>query len=124
MVGHSLVYAQQKGERPDCRRKRRILRIICIVYAELLSEARRTRRPSRCLETDLWDNESGRSDNKFAEANQIDPLGQRVRTSESDRPLRTTSSHEQIKSTRLDNKFAQANHIDIFGQQVRMSESD
>ena len=95
--------------------------IACIVYAQLLSESRRTRRPSRRSETDLRDDESDRpvrttsshqqirstrSDNKFVPANQIDPFGQQVSTSESDRPLRTTSSNQQIRSTRSTKKIA------------------
>ena len=116
--------AQRKGERTDRRRTRRISRIVCIVSAKLLSEARRTRRPSRRLETDLRDDESGPSDNNFAQANQIDPVGKQVCTSESDRPVQTTSSHERIRSTRPDKKFARANQIDPFGQQVCTSESD
>ena len=63
-------------------------------------------------------------DNKFARANQIDPFGQQVHTSESDRSVRTTSLHELIRSTRSDNKFARENQIDPFGQQVCTSQSD
>ena len=55
---------------------------------------------------------------------QIRSFGQQVRTSESDRPIQTTKSHERIRSTRSDNKFARANQIDPFGQQVCTSESD
>ena len=71
--------------------------ITCIVYAQLLSESRRTRRPSRRSETDLRDDKSYR-------------------------PVRTTISHQRIRSTRSTNKFAPANQIDPFGQQVRTSE--
>ena len=91
---------------------------------QLLSETRRTRIPSRRSETDLRGDESGRSENKFARANQIDPSGQQVCTSKSYRPLWTTSSYKRIRSTCTDNNFARANHIDPFGQQVCTSESD
>ena len=54
----------------------------------------------------------------------IRPFGQQVRTSESDRPVRTKKLHERIRSTPSDNKLARANQIDPFGQQIRTSESD
>ena len=118
------VYAQRQGERPNRRRTRRILHYSFHFSAKLLSEARKTKRPLRRSDTILWGDESGCSDNKFARANQIDPSGQQVRTSESDQPLRTTSSYKRIRSTRPDNKFARANHINPFGQQVCTSKSD
>ena len=117
------VYAQRQGERPNRRRTRRILCYRLHCSAKLLSEARRTRRPSCRSETDLRGDESGRSNSKFAPANQIDSFGKQVRTSESDRPVQTTSSHQRIRSTRSDNKFAPANQIDPFGQQVHTSQS-
>ena len=97
---------QRKGEWPDRRRTRRISRIVCIVSAELLSDAHRTRRPSRRSETDLRDNESYRPVWTTS-------LHQRIRSTRSE-----NKSHQRIRSTRSDNKFAPANQIKPFGQQV------
>ena len=93
------VYAQRKGERPDCRRTRRTLRyrLHCLRDTTIwIAQNKKTI-------ASLGDRYQGRrirstrSDNKFAPANQIDPFGQQVRTDDL---------------------------IDSFGQLVRTSQSD
>ena len=114
-----MCYAQRQGERKIRRRTRRILRIVFLCSATLLSEVRRTRSPSRRLKTDLWDDESGCPDNEAVQANQIAPSGQRKSTSQSGRSFRTAKAYKPIGSLFQESEAVQANRIAPSGQQSR-----